>query len=183
MGAEGVSRGLEAAEGVEGVTGKRNVRPRHSTLKKGADIVLKKDERLAIYEGPNAGWAINFRAGTTGRVVIPRLANGNPVIETFLIDRGTLKYEVARSNVRLAPYRKPKPKAKPAGNCAPKGLDLLSPAERASLSPMAVKHLAASLINQRKAKRLMLEAIQTYADCTANVSHARRLARQDSNLE
>lgn len=163
------------------MTGKRNVRPRHAPLKVGTEVKLKKEERVKTRDlGGGIGEYIRFREGTTGRVIVPKLLNGNVVLEIFLLDKGTQNYEITRSNVRALP--KPKKKA-PVAGCVPKGFDLLSPTERATLSPMAVKHLAASLTNQRRAKKAMLEAIQTYADCTANVSHARRLAHQQSKAK
>jgi hypothetical protein len=166
------------------MTGKRNVRPRYAPLKIGTEVRLVKEEKVKVRDleplvsGGGVAEYIRFRAGTTGRITVPKLINGNVVVDIFLVDKGTKGYEITRSNVRALPKQK-----KPLGNCVPKGLDLLSPAERATLSPMAVKHLAASLTNQRRAKKAMLEAIQTYADCTANVSHARRLAHQQSKAK
>jgi hypothetical protein len=166
---------------MEGMTGKRNVRPRYAPLKVGAEVKLKKEERcMVIHLGNVTGESVRFRAGTTGRVATQKFLVGNPIIDIFLLDKGTRQYEVSRSNIRVV--YKPKPKKKPEASCAPKGSDLLTPAERAMLSPMSAKHLAQSLTLQRRAKKAMLEAIQTYADWTANVSHARRLAYKESGM-
>lgn len=160
------------------MTGKRNVRPRYAPLKVGTEIRLVKEEKSKVrdLDGGVAEY-IRFRAGTTGRITVPKLPNGNVVVDIFLVDKGTKGYEITRSNVRALPRQK-----KPLGNCVPKGFDLLSPAERLSMKPMAAKSLATSLANQRRAKRAMLAAIQHYADCTANVSHNRRLANIESGL-
>ena len=163
---------------------KKNVRPRYAPLKVGTEVKLKMDEKTKIRDAPGDWAPITFRKGTNGRVIVPKLLSGNPVIEVFLLGRGTQNYEIKRSNVRVVAKTKPKRVPAVVGqSCLPKGYDLLTPSERAMYSPMSAEHLAASLTNQRRAKKAMLGAIQTYADCTANVSHARRLANQQSKAK
>jgi hypothetical protein len=164
---------------MESMTGKRMSRTRYAPLKVGQKVTLKKDEQLLGPTGKESASNPIARAGTTGQVIVPKLLSGNPVIEFFFLDRGTQNYEVERSNLRVV--AKPK-KKKPAASCVPIGFDLLSPTERMALKPMSAKNLATSLANQRRAKRAMSAAIEHYAVCTANVSHARRLANVESGL-
>ncbi len=132
---------------------------------------------------------VSFSAGTTGRVAVPSLPDGNVGVDIYLFDQGTKRYIIERSNLRLVSDRRPKKAAMPKRNPAsvgvsdlPKGYDLLTPSERALLSRDSVEALATSLANQRRAKQAMLDAIETYANCTANVSHARRIANKKSGL-
>lgn len=158
------------------MTGKRNVRPRYAPLKIGQMIQLKKEAVTEVLNGGMwKGKEVTLKAKTPGKVIVPRLTNGNVVIDVFNVNSGTLSYEVERSNVKV--LAKPKPrKPKPTGNRVPKGFDLLSPAERLSLQPMYIKQLSTALANKRRAKNEMLKAIQHYADCEAICSHVRRSA-------
>ncbi len=88
------------------MTGKRNVRPRYSPLKKGAEVILKRDEKMA-------NGSILLKKGTKGKVISPTNIAPYVAIEVFTLKNGAEGFEVARSNIRLAPYRKPEAKPQP----------------------------------------------------------------------
>lgn len=163
------------------MTGKRNVRPRYAPLKIGQMVRLKKEVLAEVLNGGMwKGKEVVLKAKTPGKVIVPKLVNGNVVIDVFNVNSGTLSYEVDRSAIKVLAKPKPRrplPKTpKPPGTPLPKGFDLLSAAERFSLQPMYVKQLATALANKRRAKNEMLKAIQHYADCEAICSHIRRSA-------
>lgn len=88
---------MRLLEGATPAPAKR--RPRHAPLEVGQEVILKKDEDLALANGMDE--SVRFAAGTTASVIVPRLLNGNVVVEIYLFDKGRDNYEVERSKIRI----------------------------------------------------------------------------------
>lgn len=79
-------------------TEKTKVYKRYTPLRTGQKVELRHDQTIS-----GVSSLLILKKGARGVVTVPKLLNGNCVVDIFTLSKGTRAYEITRSNIRVLP--------------------------------------------------------------------------------